>query len=112
MLRILRLGDYLDYLLGSVYSPDFLRVENLAWLWSVEGMRKKKKERERERREVSGFDDGEGRPSAKECRLQTRNRFFPRVNGRKYSPTKNSRIRPMLDLWNHRKQICVKFKSL
>lgn len=42
-LRILRLGDYLDYLLGSVYSPEFLRVENLSWLWSVEGMRKKKK---------------------------------------------------------------------
>ena len=78
MLRILRLGDYLDYLLGSVYSPDFLRVENLAWLWSVEGMRKKKKKkRERERREVSGFDDGEGRPSAKECRLQTRKQILP-----------------------------------
>ena len=76
MLRILRLGDYLDYLLGSVYSPDFLRVENLSWLWSVEGMRKKK-ERERERREVSGFDDGEGRPSAKECRLQTRKQILP-----------------------------------
>ena len=75
--------------------------------------KKKKKERERERdvRFLALMMEKEDhQPKNVGCRQG--NRFFPRVNGRKYSPTKNSRIRPMLDLWNHRKQICVKFKSL
>ena len=97
-LRILRLGDYLDYLLGSVYSPEFLRVENLSWLWSEEGMRKKK-----ERCEVSGFDDGEDDHQPKNVGCKQGNRFFPRLNRRKYSPAKTFRlIRSMLGLWNHR----------
>ena len=95
-LRILRLGDYLDYLLGSVYSPEFLRVENLSFQWKGWGKKK-------ERCEVSGFDDGEEDHQPKNAGCKQGNRFFPRVNKRKYSPAKTFRlIRSMLGLWNHR----------
>ena len=54
----------LDYLFGSVYSHVSLRAEDLSWLWSENRMRQR--EKDSERCDVSGFDDEESSPPAKE----------------------------------------------
>ena len=64
--------------------------------------RDEKKKRERDVRVLAlKVEKEDHQPKNVQCRQG--NRFFPRVNRRKYSPAKTFRpIRPMLGLWNHR----------